>query len=64
MGEDSVRLKTSIAVGGALLGAFIEGAIGTAAIEIFFTKREQFHSFLMNAHASLIEPATRARTEP
>ncbi len=37
------------------------GAIGTAAVETFFTKREQFHSFIINAHVSLLEPATRER---
>jgi DHA2 family multidrug resistance protein len=37
------------------------GAIGTAAIETFFTKREQFHSFVINAHVSQLEPATRMR---
>jgi DHA2 family multidrug resistance protein len=37
------------------------GAIGTAAIETFFTKREQFHSFIINQHVSLLEPATRDR---
>ena len=37
------------------------GAIGTAAIETFFTKREQFHSFIINGHVSLLEPATRSR---
>ena len=37
------------------------GAIGTAAIETFFTKREQFHSFIINQHVSLLEPATRNR---
>jgi DHA2 family multidrug resistance protein len=37
------------------------GAIGTAAIETFFTKREQFHSFVINAHVSLLEPATQTR---
>jgi DHA2 family multidrug resistance protein len=35
------------------------GAIGTATIETFFTKREQFHSFIINAHVSLMQPATR-----
>ena len=38
------------------------GAIGTAAIETFFTKREQFHSFIINAHVSLLragDPQTR-----
>ena len=34
------------------------GAIGTAAIETFFTKREQYHSFIINAHVSLLQPAT------
>jgi MFS transporter, DHA2 family, multidrug resistance protein len=37
------------------------GAIGTAAVETMFTKREQFHSFIINAHVSLLEPATRSR---
>ncbi len=37
------------------------GAIGTAAIETFFTKREQYHSFVINAHVSQLEPATRTR---
>jgi MFS transporter, DHA2 family, multidrug resistance protein len=37
------------------------GAIGTAAIETFFTKREQFHSFIIGQHVSLLEPATRSR---
>jgi len=37
------------------------GAIGTAAIETFLTKREQFHSFIINAHVSLLQPATRER---
>ena len=37
------------------------GAIGTAAIETFFTKREQFHSFIINGHvcrSSNRRPAT------
>jgi MFS transporter, DHA2 family, multidrug resistance protein len=37
------------------------GAIGTAAVETFFTKREQFHSFIINAHVSQLEPATQTR---
>jgi DHA2 family multidrug resistance protein len=37
------------------------GAIGTAAIETFFTRREQFHSFIINEHVSMLEPATRDR---
>ena len=37
------------------------GAIGTAAIETFFTKREQFHSAIINPKVSLLEPATRDR---
>jgi MFS transporter, DHA2 family, multidrug resistance protein len=35
------------------------GAIGTAAIETFFTKREQYHSFIIDTHVSLLQPATR-----
>jgi DHA2 family multidrug resistance protein len=37
------------------------GAIGTAAVETFFTKREQYHSFVINAHVSPLQPATQAR---
>ncbi|MBO0710896.1 MAG: DHA2 family efflux MFS transporter permease subunit [Acetobacteraceae bacterium] len=37
------------------------GAIGTAAVETFFTKREQYHSFIINQHVSMLEPATTAR---
>ncbi|MGA8402082.1 MAG: DHA2 family efflux MFS transporter permease subunit [Stellaceae bacterium] len=37
------------------------GAIGTAAIETFFTRREQFHSAMITPQASLLDPATRAR---
>jgi DHA2 family multidrug resistance protein len=37
------------------------GAIGTAAIETFFTKREQFHSAIITPSVSLLEPATRSR---
>jgi DHA2 family multidrug resistance protein len=37
------------------------GAIGTAAIETFFTKREQFHSAMITPEVSLLEPATRSR---
>jgi DHA2 family multidrug resistance protein len=37
------------------------GAIGTAALETYFTKREQYHSFIINAHVSLYDPATQSR---
>jgi MFS transporter, DHA2 family, multidrug resistance protein len=37
------------------------GAIGTSAVETFFTKREQYHSFIINAHVSVLQPATRQR---
>jgi DHA2 family multidrug resistance protein len=37
------------------------GAIGIAAIETFFTKREQFHSAIITPNVSLLEPATRSR---
>jgi DHA2 family multidrug resistance protein len=37
------------------------GAIGTAAIETFFTRREQFHSAMITPQASLLDPATRDR---
>jgi DHA2 family multidrug resistance protein len=37
------------------------GAIGTAAIETFFTKREQYHSAIITPQVSLADPATRDR---
>jgi DHA2 family multidrug resistance protein len=37
------------------------GAIGTAAVETFFTHREQFHSAMITSRVSLLEPATRDR---
>jgi len=37
------------------------GAIGTAVLETYFTKREQYHSFIINAHVSLYDPATQTR---
>src|ERR1700741_2770960 len=37
------------------------GAIGTATVETFFTKREEVHSAVISPKVSLIEPATRAR---
>ena len=37
------------------------GAIGTAAVETFFTKREQYHSAIITPDVSLLEPATRNR---
>jgi MFS transporter, DHA2 family, multidrug resistance protein len=37
------------------------GAIGTAAIETFFTHREQFHSAMITPQVSLVDPATRDR---
>ncbi len=39
------------------------GAIGTAAPETFFTQREQYHSFIVNAQVSLLQPATRTRLD-
>jgi MFS transporter, DHA2 family, multidrug resistance protein len=37
------------------------GAIGTAAVETFFTKREQFHSAMIAPKVSMLQPATRGR---
>jgi DHA2 family multidrug resistance protein len=37
------------------------GAVGTAAIETFVTKREQFHSFIINGQVSTLQPATVQR---
>ena len=36
-------------------------AIGTAAVETFCTKREQFHSAMISPKVSLLKPATRDR---
>lgn len=51
---------------GAASGVFnmmrnLGGAIGTAAVETFFTKREQYHSAIINPSVSLLQPATRER---
>ena len=37
------------------------GAVGTAAVETFLTRREEFHSAVIGAHVSLLQPATRDR---
>jgi DHA2 family multidrug resistance protein len=37
------------------------GAVGTAAVETFFTHREQFHSAIITPKVSLLDPATRDR---
>ena len=37
------------------------GAIGTAAVETFFTKREQFYSAMITPQASLVSLASRVR---
>jgi DHA2 family multidrug resistance protein len=37
------------------------GAIGVAMVETFTTKREQYHSFVINSHVSVFEPATMQR---
>jgi MFS transporter, DHA2 family, multidrug resistance protein len=39
------------------------GAIGTSVVETFFTHREQYHSFIINQHVSLLQPATRQRLD-
>jgi MFS transporter, DHA2 family, multidrug resistance protein len=39
------------------------GAIGTSVVETFFTHREQCHSFIINAHVSMLQPATRERLD-
>jgi DHA2 family multidrug resistance protein len=39
------------------------GAIGTAAVGTFFTKREQFHSAIITPEVSLVDPATRSRLD-
>ncbi len=37
------------------------GAVGIATVETFVTNREKFHSFIINQHVSLLDPATRDR---
>ncbi len=37
------------------------GAVGIATVETFVTNREKFHSFIINQHVSLMDPATRER---
>jgi len=37
------------------------GSVGIAALETFVTKREQFHSNIVSAQVSLLDPATRER---
>jgi DHA2 family multidrug resistance protein len=37
------------------------GAIGIAALQTLLTQREQFHSSVLTAHVSLLDPATQAR---
>jgi DHA2 family multidrug resistance protein len=37
------------------------GSVGIAVLETFVTKREQFHSSIITARASLLDPATRER---
>ena len=39
----------------------IGGAFGTAMLLTFYTQREQYHSNVINANVSLVDPATRAR---
>jgi MFS transporter, DHA2 family, multidrug resistance protein len=51
---------------GAASGVFnvmrnLGGAIGTAAVETFLTRRQEFHSAIITSHVSLLEPATRGR---
>ena len=37
------------------------GAVGVAMIETFYSKREQFHSFIINSNVSELNPLTRER---
>jgi hypothetical protein len=39
-------------------------ATGTASIEGFFPEREQFQSFIVDSHVSLLRSATRDRLTP
>jgi MFS transporter, DHA2 family, multidrug resistance protein len=59
-------LEIAPAEAGAASGLFnmmrnLGGAIGTAAVGTFFTKREQYHSAIITPDVSLLEPATRSR---
>lgn len=39
------------------------GAIGVATVETFLSKREQYHSFVINSQVSVFSPAARARLD-
>jgi DHA2 family multidrug resistance protein len=39
------------------------GAVGIAVIQTFLTKREQFHSAILNAQTTLLVPSTRQRLD-
>ena len=42
-------------------GAYLAIVGGTSALETFFTKREQYHSFIINAKVSALQAATQER---
>ena len=39
------------------------GAIGIAVLQTFLTRREQFHSVILNSQVSLLDAPTRARLQ-
>lgn len=55
------RANTAAASGLFNMMRNLGGAFGTAVLVTFFTKREQFHSAIINSHVSLTDPETNAR---
>jgi DHA2 family multidrug resistance protein len=52
------RANTAAASGLFNMTRNLGGAFGTATLVTFFTKREQFHSAIINSHVSLTDPET------
>jgi DHA2 family multidrug resistance protein len=55
------RANTASASGLFNMTRNLGGAFGTATLMTFFTKREQFHSAIINSHVSLGDPETATR---
>ena len=60
---DIAREETAAASGLFNMTRNLGGAFGTAVLVTFLTKREQFHSNVINAHVELTDPATVQRVE-
>lgn len=60
---DIAREETAAASGLFNMTRNLGGAFGTAILVTFLTKREQFHSNIINSHVELTDPATVQRVE-